>query len=230
MCKTEGFWGHKYSFLLKDLCMDLLALTPSELQHWGSSSKGTRNVRVGTELSGIKEKAGGTAFSQTKVLTEAIASFLSPPHNRVCRSHICISFHQPAYHCSPCPSDSLRPCTTQLLDPSKLFPVICSCKWPFLAHASHFPKISHKSIISPQPALCLLLSGPRHSTSSSQPWFAAWPFFGTSKSNTSSSHLQISLQLMPGGPGQSTGASDLGLKLSGGPRASTASAQLQTMS
>lgn len=37
-------------------------LTCSELLHWGSSLKSTRDVWGGTELSGIRVSAGGTAF------------------------------------------------------------------------------------------------------------------------------------------------------------------------
>ena len=39
--------------------MDLLRLTPSELQHWGSSLKGTSGIQGETEVSGIKARAGG---------------------------------------------------------------------------------------------------------------------------------------------------------------------------
>lgn len=55
-------------FLLKDPHMDLL-LTDfflSELQCWGSSSKGSRDIRGGTELSGCRARAGGAAPSRQK--------------------------------------------------------------------------------------------------------------------------------------------------------------------
>ena len=39
--------------------MDLLRLTPSELQHQGSSLKGTRGKQGGTEVSDIKVGAEG---------------------------------------------------------------------------------------------------------------------------------------------------------------------------
>ena len=58
-------------FLLKGPCMNLLRLTPSEIQCWGSRSKDTRDIWGGTELTGISMRAGGAAFSQTEVLAEA---------------------------------------------------------------------------------------------------------------------------------------------------------------
>ena len=74
----EGFRSPS-QFLLKGPYVDLLGLMPSELQGWGSSSKGTRDIQGGTEVPGIKARAGGAAFSQTEVLAEAIVPFLS--HN-----------------------------------------------------------------------------------------------------------------------------------------------------
>lgn len=61
--------------------MDLLAdkLTRSELQCWGSSSKGATDLQVGTKLYGFRERAGGASFSQTEVLIETILPLLSPP-------------------------------------------------------------------------------------------------------------------------------------------------------
>ena len=69
-------------FLLKSPCTDLFGLTCSELQHWGSSSKGTRKKWGGTEVSGFRTRAGGAAFSQTEMLAEQAGavseSFESP--------------------------------------------------------------------------------------------------------------------------------------------------------
>ena len=48
--------------------MNLLGLILFEIQHWGSSLKGTRDLQKRTKLSGIKVRAGGTAFCQTEVL------------------------------------------------------------------------------------------------------------------------------------------------------------------
>ena len=60
--------------------MDLLRLTPSELQLRGSSLKRTRDIKRGTKLSGIRARAEGegVAFCPTKVLAEAIVPFLIP--------------------------------------------------------------------------------------------------------------------------------------------------------
>ena len=60
--------------------MDLLGLIPSELQGWVSNLKGTRDIGEGIELCGIRVRAGGTAFCETKVLAEATVPFLRLPH------------------------------------------------------------------------------------------------------------------------------------------------------
>ena len=49
-------------FLLRNPHMDLLRLPPYELQHWGSSLKGTSGMQEGTEMSGIKARAGRQLF------------------------------------------------------------------------------------------------------------------------------------------------------------------------
>ena len=69
LSETGGFWRPR-EFLLKGLHTVLLRFTPSELQHWGSSSKSTRDIQEGTELSGIRA---------IKVLAEAIVLFLRLP-------------------------------------------------------------------------------------------------------------------------------------------------------
>lgn len=56
--ETEGCWSPR-QFILKVLHMDLLRLTSSELQHWDSSLKGTRDIQGGNELSGIRVRAEG---------------------------------------------------------------------------------------------------------------------------------------------------------------------------
>ena len=57
----------------------LLGLTPSELQHWGSSLKGTSGTQGGTEVTGIKAGAGRQFFSQTEWQAKAIVPYLNPP-------------------------------------------------------------------------------------------------------------------------------------------------------
>ena len=67
--------------------MDLLRLICSEIQHWDSSSKGTRDIQEGTEVSDIRAKAGRSAFSQTEVLKEAIVPSLSPSPTELAGGH-----------------------------------------------------------------------------------------------------------------------------------------------
>ena len=57
---------------LKGPGMDLPGLTHSELRHWGSSLKGTRDIWGGIGLFGFGMTATGAAFSQTEELAEAI--------------------------------------------------------------------------------------------------------------------------------------------------------------
>ena len=91
--ETKFVWSPR-QFLLKDLYTYLLELTPSELQHGGSNSKGTKDIKARNELSGIREKMGvGAAFCQTKVLAETIVSFLIPPPEAAGRPYL--SLHQP---------------------------------------------------------------------------------------------------------------------------------------
>ena len=61
--ENRNCWNPR-QFVLKGLCTDLLALTPSELQHQGSRLKGIRDRWNGTELSCIRVRAGG--FSRQK--------------------------------------------------------------------------------------------------------------------------------------------------------------------
>ena len=53
-------------FLLRNPHMDLLRLPPYVLQHWGSSLKGTSGMQEGTEMSGIKARAGGSFLPDRK--------------------------------------------------------------------------------------------------------------------------------------------------------------------
>ena len=64
-CKNEQglgqwkkFWSPK-QFLLKNPHIALISLTSSELQHWGSSLKGTSGTQGETDVSGIKVRARG---------------------------------------------------------------------------------------------------------------------------------------------------------------------------
>ena len=133
LSETEDYWSPRH-FLLKDSCPELLGLIPSELQCCGSSSKGTSNVWGGTELCGIRSRTGGAAFSQTELLAEAIVAFLSLS-----------SQSQQADTIPKSPSAWLTRFTVP-----KTFPVAFPYKWPLLAHATDFPKISQTSSLWPQ--------------------------------------------------------------------------------
>ena len=60
--------------------MDLLRLPPYVLQHWGSSLKGTSGMQEGTEMSGIKARAGGQHFSTQQVDRGSHFPSLKPCH------------------------------------------------------------------------------------------------------------------------------------------------------
>ena len=59
LSEMQGFWSPS-KFLLKGPHMDLLILTPSELQHWGNSLKKNRDIHRETEFSGIRTRIGGS--------------------------------------------------------------------------------------------------------------------------------------------------------------------------
>lgn len=82
LSETEGC-GFAY-FPLKGPRPALLAngLAPSELQCWGSGSRGSRDVQGGAEVLGFRTRAGGAACSQTEVQAEATVPLLSPPRSQ----------------------------------------------------------------------------------------------------------------------------------------------------
>ena len=59
--------------------MDLLRLTVSDVHSQVSCLQGIRDTWGGTELFGIRVRAGGAAFSHTDVLAEALVPLMSPP-------------------------------------------------------------------------------------------------------------------------------------------------------
>ena len=120
-------------------------------------------------------------------------SFDEPSLNRTGRWMLYLRLCQPGSHFLPQPSDSMRPHPTQLLDPSKMFPIAFQYELPVQAQDSDFTNIFQISSIWPQHAPYILLSGHRPGTINSQPWFATWPHLGTSKPSASSNHLQITL-------------------------------------
>ena len=85
--------------------MDLLGLTSSELQRWGS-----RDILGGPELPGIEARALGAAFSCIEELAEATVPFLGLPPTEPVAGGPYLRLHQPGSHCVPCPGESLRPC------------------------------------------------------------------------------------------------------------------------
>ena len=88
--------------------MDQLRLIFSELQLWDSSSKGTRDIWRGIEVSDNRMKAGGAGFPQREVLAEALVPFLSPLH-RVNRWVLYLSLHHSSSHCLLHAGDSKTP-------------------------------------------------------------------------------------------------------------------------
>lgn len=87
--------------------------------------------------------------------------------------------------------------------------MVFPCTQPVRAHALEFPKISLRFTNLKQAASvlsfpALLLNGLIYGTSSNWPQFGAWPLLGISKPITRSSHAQISLYLLLGGPSQDT--------------------------
>ena len=104
LSKIEGFWRPRHSslflriffycysitavyifqtFLLKGLPMNLLSLTHSELQHWGSFLKGNRDILRGTELSGIRARAARA----DKSTGQGHCPFWSPTTTELASSH-----------------------------------------------------------------------------------------------------------------------------------------------
>ena len=81
--------------------------------------------------------------------------------------------------------------------------------------------------MSPQP-LCLLLSGPRIGTSSSQPRFIDWLCLGILKPSTGSSHLRLLCSSCWVALGRTQMLADPGLHHLRNPRACTPNKQLQT--
>ena len=113
LIEMEGLWDPR-QFLLKGLHTDLLRLPPSKLQHWGSNLKATRDRKGRTEVSSIRVRVEGVAFSLITVLAKAIVALMSPPHHRAARWAPYVRFHQPCSHDLFHSGDSLRPHPTQL--------------------------------------------------------------------------------------------------------------------
>ena len=103
-------------FLLKDPCtyLDSLPLSSSSA---AAAQKVSGTYEKRTELSGIRVRAEGAAFSQTKVLAETIVPLQRPYYHhhthRAGRVAQYLSFHQLGSYYVHYPVDSLRSCPTQ---------------------------------------------------------------------------------------------------------------------
>ena len=161
------------AFLLKGLLIDLLRLTHSELQHWDTSSKGTKDIWGETELSDIKVMAGGAAFSHTKVLAEVIVPFLTPPPTEPsgrCYSWVSISLAKTVALLWWFP-ETLPYHTCRL---TKAISSGFSIQTTSLGSCFRlFPKIFQTNISWSLCILYLFLRGPRPGTSGNKSWFAA---------------------------------------------------------
>lgn len=79
---------------------------PSELQYWGSSLKGTKDIQGKPELSGIRPRAEGQLYPRQKAGRDHY-SFAEPSLQSA--SRWALRFHQHGSHSLPIPNDSLRP-------------------------------------------------------------------------------------------------------------------------
>ena len=146
------------------------------------------------------------------MLAGGIIPFLVPPQqsHRTGSQVPYLRLFKPDSQYLPHPGDYLRPCTTQLSGPPKLFLATFPYKWLALVHDSDIPKFSQASSIWLQQVLYHSLSCPSPGTSSSQAWFTACPFLGTPKPSTNSSHLQITCSLCCVTPDRTQAVADLG--------------------
>ena len=119
----HNVWAVDCGWMRQSQCVELLGLTPSELQHWS-----TRDVQGRTEFSDIQVKTRREAFSKRDVLAGAIVSFLGTFLTEVTgEHHIWVSVN-------------LSHSRAQ----TKLFLVVFPYKWPILAHASDLKNLPHK--------------------------------------------------------------------------------------
>ena len=116
LSETEGCWSSR-EFLLKVPCTDLPGLTPFELQLWGSSSKGMRDL---WEVQ-CQGKSWGESFLPDRSSGRGHCSFDEPCPHRAGRWVPYLSLHLPGSHNLTQSGYFLRLCPTQLVRPSKLF-------------------------------------------------------------------------------------------------------------
>ena len=111
-------------------------LTLSELQHLDSSLKGTSGIRQGTEVSGIKARAGTHISPRLKSRQRPLPLFwtLSPENYRASKWGPYLRLLQLGWYPLPCPGDPLRLCATQLMGPLKLLTETFPYELQVLAH------------------------------------------------------------------------------------------------
>ena len=126
----RNFWSPT-QFLLTHTQTHLLRPTPSELQHWGSSLKGT---------SGTHGETGSVWHQGTHN-----CPFSKPSPHRAGKRVPYLRLHQPGSHCLPHPGDPLRLRPTKLTGPSKLLTFTFLYESLVLAHASQLPNSSQTS-------------------------------------------------------------------------------------
>ena len=116
-----------------------------------------------------------------------------------------LRLHQPNLHCLPDLVIPSGPTTPKFWTHPSCFQWLFhtnGLSWPMFR--SFLSSLNTSNWLWWAPYLSLI--SPRPGTSSNRPWFTAWPHMGTSKPNTSSSHLQIALQLMLCGSRQNKGS------------------------
>ena len=144
--------------------LNLLRHIPSELQHHkGSSLKGTRGLWEGTKGSGIRARAGGQLFPRQKGGQGPLCLFCALPQ----QSHR--TGRQESYLRLLQPGLHCLPCPGIYL---RFHPTQFTSLPPALLSLAKQPQAWHQQ----QPVLAHI-----------------WLLLGTSKSSTSSSHLQIAL-------------------------------------
>ena len=93
-----GFWDPR-QFLLKGPCMNLLRLTSSELQCWGSRLKGTRDIRGKLNYLIWGWGLWGGSFLPERSAGRGHYSFAEPPPNRASSRMPYLRLHQPGSQC-----------------------------------------------------------------------------------------------------------------------------------
>ena len=145
----RNFWNPK-QLPLENPHTDLLRHTPSELQHQGSSLKGTSSIKGGNEVSGIKVGAGGQLSLRQKGGQRPLSLFrtcLCPPEPQ--SQEVGAIYETPSTWLTLFAQPRRSPKTLfhPTYGPTKAtFPY----EWLVLAHVSQLPNSSHISNSWPQ--------------------------------------------------------------------------------